>query len=74
MKTKRYKDIFLYCPGSLLELLINTTKTSVTLSFLGAEICTTYHLNACKAKKKQVIFLSIFLHRRPHLPKFWNTQ
>jgi len=74
MKTKRYKDIFLYSPSSLLELQGKTTKPSVRISVLEAEICTAYHLNTYKAKKRQVLFLSLFLHRRPHLPKLWNTQ
>lgn len=51
VKTKRYKDVFLYCPGSLLELLGKITKSSVKISILRPKFAP--HTTSIRIKQRK---------------------
>jgi hypothetical protein len=74
MKSKLHKDIFLYRPESRQELLVKTSKPSVRIYVLDAEICTAYSMNNYKAKKRQVLFTSFSPYPSDDVPKYPTSE
>lgn len=76
MKSKRHKDrpIFLQRPESHQELLGKTTKPSVMIPVLEAEICTAYHLNTYKEEKRQLHLTSFSPDPSNDVPRYPSSE